>query len=131
MLASFLDYMNKMEKTCQVRQDANLVDHIGKIEKPMTGVVTVLQRLFQDFGTPTQDLWGNLSAERFEKAKKLIPDYTPQFGVVLCGLTVKMNAWIDRYQNPRSASPISKGEFLMTDIRQGVANIRAIATGQN
>ena len=120
-----------MKKNYQARQDANLVDHIGKIEKLMRGLVNFLQRLFQYFDTQTQDLWDNLSAQRFEEAKKLIPDYHTTIGVVLCGLTVKMNAWIDRYPNPRSASPISKGEFLMTDIRQGVANTRAIAKGQN
>ncbi|MDG2319551.1 MAG: hypothetical protein P8L79_04770 [Rhodospirillaceae bacterium] len=90
-----------------------------------------MSRLFQDFDTQPQDLRDNLSAQRFEEAKKLIPDYHTTIGVVLCGLTVNMNAWIDRYPNPRSASPISKGEFLMTDTRQGVANIRGIATGQN
>ena len=67
--------MNKMKKNYQARQDANLVDHIGKIEKLMRGLVNFLQRLFQYFDTQTQDLWDNLSAERFEKAKKLIPDY--------------------------------------------------------
>lgn len=131
LLASFVESMQEMKKNYQVRQDANLVDHIGRIEKLMTGLVTFLQRLFNDFDVQTQDLWDNLSAERFEQVKKLISDYHTTIGGVLCGLTVKMNAWIDRYPNPRSGSPMSKGEFLMTDIRQGVANIRAIASGQH
>lgn len=130
LLDSFVDSMNEIKKNYQVRQDANLVEQIGKIEKLMTGLVEFLKRLFNDFDTQTQDLWDNLSAERFEEVKKLISDYHTTIGGVLCGLTVKMNAWATRYPNPRSGSPMSKGEFLMTDIRQGVANIRAIASGQ-
>ncbi len=123
--------MNDMKKNYQIRQDSNLLDHIGRIEKLMTGLVEFLKRLFTDFNVQTQDLWDNLSAERFETVKKMIEEYHTTIGGVLCGLTVKMNAWIDRYPNPRSGSPISKGEFLMSDIRQGVANIRAIASGHS
>lgn len=130
LLDSFVDSMNEIKKNYQVRQDANLIEQIGKIEKLMTGLVEFLRRLFRDFDTQTQDMWDNLSAERFEQVKKLISDYHTTIGGVLCGLTVKMNAWATRYPNPRTGSPMSKGEFLMTDIRQGVANIRAIASGQ-
>lgn len=130
LVASFVESMLEIRKNYQVRQDANLMDHIGRIEKLMTGLVTFLKRLFQDFDTQTQNLWDNLSAERFEQVKKLISDYHTTIGGVLCGLTVKMNAWIDRYPNPRSGSPVSEGEFLMTDIRQGIDNIRAAATGK-
>ncbi len=130
LLDSFVDSMNEMKKNYQVRQDSNLVEHIGRIEKLMTGLVEFLKRLFSDFDVQTQDLWDNLSAERFEQVKKMIADYHTTIGGVLCGLTVKMNAWIERYPNPRSGSSVSKGEFLMTDIRQGVANIRAMASGR-
>jgi len=92
LLASFVESMNEMKKNYQVRQDANLVGQIGKIEKLMTGLVTFLQRPFQNFDTQTQDLWDNLSAERFEEVNKLIPDYHTTIGGLLCGLTVKMNA---------------------------------------
>lgn len=129
LLGNFVQSMNDIKKNYQVRKDTNLIDQIGKIEKLMTGLVEFLQRLFQDFDNQTQDLWDNLSAERFEEVKKLISDYHTTIGGVLCGLTVKMNAWVYRYPNPRSGSPMSKGEFIMTDMRQGLASIRAVASG--
>jgi hypothetical protein len=45
-------------------------------------------------------------------------------------LTVKMNAWVSRYPDPRAGSPIGKGEFIMTDMRQGAATIRELASSQ-
>ena len=54
--------MHEIKKNYQVRQDKNLIDQIGRIEKLMTGLVEFLQRLFKDFYNQTQDLWDNLSA---------------------------------------------------------------------
>jgi hypothetical protein len=51
----------------------------------MVGLVEFLQCLFQDFDNQTQDLWDNLSAERFEQVKKLISHYHTTIGGVLCG----------------------------------------------
>lgn len=130
LLDSFVHSMNELKKNYQLRQDKNLIEQIDRIEKMMLGFVEFLRRLFLDFDKQTQNLWDNLSAKRFEEVKKLISDYHTTIGGVLCGLTVKMNAWATRYPNPRSGSPISKGEFLMTDIRQGLASIRAVASGR-
>ena len=130
LLDSFVQSMNELKKNYQLKQDRNLLNQIDRIEKLMVGLVEFLKRLFEDFDKQTQNLWDNLSAARFEEVKKLISDYHTTIGGVLCGLTVKMNAWAYRFPNPRSGSPISKGEFLMTDIRQGLDNIRAVAAGK-
>jgi len=130
LLTNFLDSMKEVKKNYQVRQDKNLLDHIAKVEKLMTGVVEFLKRLFNDFDVQTQDLWDNLSAARFEEVKKLISNYHTTIGGVLCGMTVKMNAWITKFPNVKIGSPVSKGEFVMTDMRQGMSTIRAIAQGQ-
>ncbi|MBT4739524.1 MAG: hypothetical protein HOH20_08575 [Rhodospirillaceae bacterium] len=128
LLENFVQSMNDIKKNYKIKQDKTLLSEAAKIEKLMVGLVEFLQRLFQDFDNQTQDLWDNLSAERFEQVKKLISDYHTTIGGVLCGLTVKMNAWVSRYPNPRTGSPIGKGEFIMTDMRQGAATIREMAT---
>ena len=130
LMQNFMGSMVEVKKNYQVRQDKNLLDHISKVEKLVTGVVEFLKRLFKEFDVQTQDLWDNLSATRFEEVKKLISKYHTTIGGVLCGLTVKMNAWIVKFPNSRVGSPVSKGEFVMSDMRQGINNIRAIAQGQ-
>jgi hypothetical protein len=71
-------------------------------------------------------MWDNISAERFDKVKGLIESYHTTIGGVLCGLTVKMNAWIRLFPKPTSGGPVKRAEFIMSEMRQGLDNIRKI-----
>ena len=75
-------------------------------------------------------MWNNLTAAKFEQVKAYIEETQIKVGSVLCGLTVKMNAWVVRFSNPKSSGPGAKGEFIMTDMRQGLSEIVAAARGQ-
>ena len=65
-----------------------------------------------------------------EQVKAYIEDTQIKIGSVLCDLTVKMNAWVIRFPNPKSGGPGAKSEFIMTDMRQGLEEIVAVARGQ-
>ena len=122
--------MKDIRKSMQVRNDRPLMAEMDKVEKLIQGLVNFLKRTFQDFGTMSQDMWNNLTAAKFEQVKAYIEDTQVKVGSVLCGLTVKMNAWVIRFPNPKSGGPGAKGEFIMTDMRQGLAEIVSIARGQ-
>ncbi len=122
--------MTDMRKSMQVRNDRPLLAEMEKVEKTINGLIAFLKRTFQDFQTMSQDMWNNLTAAKFEQVKAYIEDTQVKVGSVLCGLTVKMNAWVIRFPNPKSGGPGSKGEFIMTDMRQGLNEIVAVARGQ-
>ncbi|MGE3334203.1 MAG: hypothetical protein AB7I36_11210 [Rhodospirillaceae bacterium] len=130
LLDAFVYAMKEMRKSMQVRNDRPLMAEMDKVEKLIQGLVNFLKRTFQDFGTMSQDMWNNLTAAKFEQVKAYIEDTQVKVGSVLCGLTVKMNAWVIRFPNPKSGGPGAKGEFIMTDMRQGLAEIVSIARGQ-
>ena len=130
LLEAFIYAMQDMRKSMQVRSDRNLLAEMEKVEKLITGLINFLKRTFQDFGTMSQDMWNNLTAAKFEQAKAYIEDTQIKVGSVLCGLTVKMNAWVVKFPNPKSGGPGAKGEFIMTDMRQGLNEIVAVARGQ-
>ena len=50
-------------------------------------------------------------------------------GSVLCGLTVKMNAWANQFPSPRAGGPGAKSDFLMTEMRPGMNELIATARG--
>ncbi len=129
LLEAFIYAMSEMRKSMQVRNDRNLMAEMDKVEKLINGLITFLRRTFQDFGTMSQDMWNNLTAAKFEQVKAYIESVQVKVGSVLCGLTVKMNAWVIKFPNPRSGGPGAKGEFIMTDMRQGLAEIVTIARG--
>jgi hypothetical protein len=130
LLEAFIYAMNDMRKSMQVRNDRPLMAEMEKVEKTINGLIAFLKRTFQDFTTMSQDMWNNLTAAKFEQVKAYIEDTQVKVGSVLCGLTVKMNAWVIRFPNPKSGGPGAKGEFIMTDMRQGLAEIVAVARGQ-
>lgn len=130
LLEAFIYAMQDMRTSMHVRNDRTLMAEMDKVEKLITGLINFLKRTFQDFGTMSQDMWNNLTAAKFEKVKAYIEDTQIKVGSVLCGLTVKMNAWVLRFPNPKSGGPGAKAEFIMTDMRQGLAEIISIARGQ-
>ncbi|MHB1205586.1 MAG: hypothetical protein ACYCZX_08480 [Rhodospirillaceae bacterium] len=130
LLEAFIYAMQEMRKSMQVRNDRNLLAEMDKVEKLINGLINFLKRTFADFGTMSQDMWNNLTAAKFEQVKAYIESTQVKVGTVLCGLTVKMNAWVIKFPNPRSGGPGAKGEFIMTDMRQGLAEIVAVARGQ-
>ena len=130
LLEAFIYAMQDMRKSMQVRNDRTLMAEMDKVEKVITGLINFLKRTFQDFGSMSQDMWNNLTAAKFEKVKEYIEGTQIKVGSVLCGLTVKMNAWVVRFPNPKSGGPGAKAEFIMTDMRQGLAEIVAVARGQ-
>ncbi len=130
LLEAFIYAMQDMRKSMQVRNDRNLMAEMDKVEKLITGLINFLKRTFTDFGNMSQDMWNNLTAAKFEQVKAYIEETQVKVGSVLCGLTVKMNAWVIRFPNPKSGGPGAKGEFIMTDMRQGLADIVAAARGQ-
>ncbi len=130
LLEAFIYAMKDMRGSMQVRNDRALMAEMDKVEKTITGLINFLKRTFQDFGTMSQDMWNNLTAAKFEQVRAYIEDTQVKVGSVLCGLTVKMNAWVIRFPNPKSGGPGAKGEFIMTDMRQGLQEIVSAARGQ-
>ncbi len=129
LIEGFLGSMVDLRKSMQVRTDHMLMTEIDRQEKVLTGLITYLKRLFQQFGAMSRDLWSNLSAEKFERVRDFIESTQIKVGSVLCGLTVKMNAWTNQFPSPKVGGPGAKSEFIMTEMRPGMNELIAIARG--
>jgi hypothetical protein len=129
LIESFVASMTDLRKSMQVRNDHNLMSEIERQEKMLTGLINFLKRMFQDFGVMSRDLWSNLSAEKFDTVREFIEGTQVKVGGVLCGLTVKMNAWANQFPSPRAGGPGARSEFVMTEMRPGMTELIAIARG--
>lgn len=122
----FLASMYDIRKNYQLRQDQNLIKNCAVIENTINELTAAITGRFENFERSTKAMWDDISAERFQKVKDLIEAYHVTIGGVLCGLTVKMNAWVRLFPKPTSGGPVKRSEFIMTDIRQGLDNITKI-----
>jgi len=129
LIESFVQAMAELRKSMQVRNDRNLMAEIEREEKVLTGLVNFLKRMFQDFGVMSRDLWSDLTAAKFNQVRAYIEGTQIKVGAVLCGLTVKMNAWCAHFPNPKTGGPGAKCEFIMTEMRPGMTELIGIARG--
>jgi hypothetical protein len=129
LIENFVQAMAQLRKSMQVRNDRGLLAEIDREEKLLTGLVNFLRRTFQDFSAMSRDLWSDLTAAKFSDVQTYIEGTQVKVGGVLCGLTVKMNAWSVHFPDPRSGGPGAKTEFIMTEMRPGMSDLIAIARG--
>ncbi|MBB4287715.1 hypothetical protein [Roseospira goensis] len=126
LLDVFIASMYDIRKNYQLRQDQNLLRSCEMIETTINELTAAITGRFENFERSTKSMWDDISAERFQKVKDLIQAYHVTIGGVLCGLTVKMNAWVRLFPKPTSGGPVKRSEFIMSDIRQGLDNITKI-----
>ena len=123
---SFLAATKELKGNFQLKNDNNVMQTIILIEKVINNLLTNITGQFESFDRSTNDLWQNLSAERFRKVEALIKSYHTSIGGVLCALSVKMDAWSKLFPNPNAGGPMRRAEFVMTEMKQGIEKIKAI-----
>ncbi|MBO6522078.1 MAG: PAS domain S-box protein [Rhodospirillales bacterium] len=80
----------------------------------------------ESFAQSTENLWENMTAENFEKVRKLISSYHVSLGGMLCALSVKLDAWAENFPNSDIGSPTRRIEFLRSEMRRGMDQIDTI-----
>ena len=71
-------------------------------------------------------MWDNVSSTRFCKVESLIPSYHLSMGGVLCGLSVKIDAWSQMFPNKKSSGPARKAAFILSKMKQGIDNLHDV-----
>ena len=71
-------------------------------------------------------MWCSISAQRFRQVKMMIASYHTTIGGILCALTVKMNAWAKHFPKHSVGGPLRRGEFIMSEMKQGIAEMRRL-----
>jgi hypothetical protein len=123
---SFLAATKELKGNFQLKNDNNLMGNVVAIEKVINALLINISGRFESFDRSTNDLWQNLSAERFRKVEALIKSYHTSIGGVLCALSVKMDAWQKLFPNPNAGGPMRRAEFVMSEMKQGIERIKAI-----
>ena len=121
-----LDSMDTIRKHFQLRQDVNLMRNCDMIEGVLNEVSASVTGKFEVFDRRTKEMWKHISAEQFREIKEMVERYHTTIGGVLCGLTVKMNAWAKIFPRAASGGPQKKADFMMSEMAQGIENITRI-----
>lgn len=123
----FLENIDEMKNSFQLKNTHGFMAAVSYMEPRLNAIITSITGRFESFDQHTEHLWENISAEQFKRVRQLIRTHHSTIGGVLCGLSVKMDAWEERFEKvERSAAIIRKAEFVMGEMRQGLELVEAI-----
>jgi len=128
-ILTFEESINDLMQNHQLRNDRRLTHSIRHIcTKVSTATQSVLSR-FQHFDANSRSLWENINAENFSAVKTAIEKDHVAIGAIICGLSVKMNGWQEKFGT--GGSLIRRASFIMSDMMQGIELISAIDDENN
>lgn len=125
-LDNFLETLSILRSNWQVKTDYNLMRTCDSVESVLTGLTSTINSRFHDFDEQTKEMWASISADSFRHVKHMIESYHTTIGGILCALTVKMNAWAKHFPKATVGGPIRRGEFIMSEMKQGIAEMRRL-----
>ena len=121
---NFLKGMAMVRASHQLAQDRSLMDVVDTIEATINGMLSNVTGKIESFERSTNDMWRDLTAEKFQKIETLISLYHTSIGGALCAMTVKMAAWTSQFPNA-SGGVGRRAAFIMSDMRQGIEHLKA------
>ncbi|GAB3455725.1 hypothetical protein GCM10027396_34840 [Insolitispirillum peregrinum] len=125
-LENYLSSMDILRKSWQVKTDYTLMRTCDSIERVLRALSQAIIARFENFDRQTQEMWSSISAQRFRQVKMMIASYHTTIGGILCALTVKMNAWAKHFPKHSVGGPLRRGEFIMSEMKQGIAEMRRL-----
>lgn len=126
VIDAFLLSLRDIRSNYQLKQDNHLMRTCDMIERSINDMMASITGRFENFDRSTNDLWNNLTADRFRKVERAIKSYHTTIGGVLCALSVKVDAWAALFPDKNIGGPVKRGEFIRTEMKQGFEHIRRI-----
>jgi len=121
---NFMDGIAMVRASHQLAHDRSLMEAVATTEATINGTMSSVTGKIESFERSTNDMWRDLSAERYRKIEALVSRYHTTIGGALCALSVKLGAWTSQFPNT-SGGVGRRAAFIMSDMRQGIEHLRA------
>lgn len=118
-IANFLAAMETIQNNNQLKSNPEIHATAKRMAERAVKMSDVLSGRFTLFSQSTDEMWNNMSAEKFADFKDMVEKNHGAIGGILCKLEVKMNAWHTKFPSQSTVGAGRFADFLMTDMRQG------------
>ncbi|MBT5050905.1 MAG: hypothetical protein HOM58_20560 [Rhodospirillaceae bacterium] len=125
-MSDMVKEIDELRHNWQMKQDANLMNASQVLVNDLNDLTSSTTGRFESFHKNTENMWNDLSAERFRSTETMIRAYHKTIGGVLCGLGIKMNAWKKRFPNHDTGSPQARVEMILSSMMPGMEIIKRI-----
>lgn len=124
VIDGFHESIEELQSNFQLKSDASLMNTCGLMRDTVGDALGGVRERFDEFDRGTNDMWDTLSASKFEDIRNITQNCHTVMSGVLCGLSVKMDAWQERFPNMDSGGPLKRAEFIMQNMRPGLDQIK-------
>jgi hypothetical protein len=125
-IQGFLESSRDIRSNYQLSRDNSLMETVALTETTINEMTADVSGRIESFERGTQDMWNDMTVERFRRIEAAIKGYQVNIASVLCALSVKMAAWTRLFPNASGAGPVRRAEFIMSEMRQGINCIREL-----
>ena len=126
LASEFRNSLEELVRHPQLRQDREFVQQCTRIQEIIERVNAIIDQRFQVFDQSAQDMWSDISAERFKTVEQLILGSRAMLGAMLCGLSVCLDGWSEKFPTESAGGPFRRAEYIRNEMRFAVENIRSI-----
>lgn len=122
-LLEFQRSLEDIRTNRQLQEDKSLLKACTRVGAIFGKLRRMLEMSFEAFTEGSKDMWTDVNAVRFQKFRAMIEDNHVTMGGVLCALSVKMNAWDEKFPSIEGGGPMKRAEFIISDMQQGLDEV--------
>lgn len=122
----FVDWVEDLRGFYMVRHDRTQDRILANIVRDLSEISNAINERFDHFNAKTKNFWDDISADRFHEVRHFIADHHTTVGGILCGLTLKMDLWEERFPTNDTGGPQQRLDFVYSEIQPGLDYIRGL-----
>jgi hypothetical protein len=120
-----LRWITDVRDSGNLRNDQAMQKEIAKVEEILSFVSTSVTGRFNGFDRETVVRWDQVTIETFNAVRGAISRHQRSLAEVLCGLTVKVYEWEERFPSG-GGSPEKRADFVSSEIKPGLERLWAM-----
>ncbi|MDA1100957.1 MAG: hypothetical protein O2967_18465 [Proteobacteria bacterium] len=124
-VSKFLDELATLNQNFQVRQMPRFKETGEMLQQRFNDITASITGRFESFDRNSRTLWDDINPGAFRAMKEMVQAHYVTIGGVLCGLTVKLDAWDEKFGRGKGG-PVPKADFIMSEMRTGMNYIYEI-----
>jgi hypothetical protein len=124
----FLESLEDIRGNYQLKSDTGLMDACNVLESTVSKTMGNMSKLLDNFTVSAGQFWETMSKTSFEHVEESVKSQQTTLGGILCGLTVKLDAYKEKFPSPDTGGPIKRAEFIRQEMRTGIDELRKIGS---
>jgi hypothetical protein len=125
-LAKMLAALKNLKLERGVQVDSSIMRAIDETDTNLRTIYQQASNVVDMFESSTEDMWKEMTSERYKQIREMILDLQSTMGAGLCAVTVKAQAWNTKFPTPISGSVGDRASYVLRDMSYGLDKVKSV-----